>query len=88
MSKPLFEPEVPAWLRTGVYFTGLIVGFVVMLIVPVAGIWAPAYAVEIVATATAVSAAFGWLSSALGVIYRPTAHDADYQPRYAADDDE
>lgn len=89
MSTEPYKPSIPPVVRTTVYVVGLTVGFVVMLIVPISAIWWPDQAMQVTATATAVSAAVGWLASALGVVYRPTGHEtpqSDYQPRYAARD--
>ena len=69
-----YKPEVPKEVRSSVYFAGLIVGFLVVLTIPIAAIWFPLYAVQIIATAAAISAAVGWVASALGVVYRPTAN--------------
>lgn len=72
-SKPEFQPSIPNVVRTGVYVIGLVTGFCIIIITGVAAILVPNHADDVVAVAGVVGTAVGWLSSALGVAYRPTA---------------
>ena len=60
-------------VRTVVYVVGLIVGVVSILATGLVAIWAPDLAGPVLASVGAVSTATGFLASALGVVYRPTA---------------
>ena len=71
-----YKPAIPAKLRSVVYFTGLGVGFVTMLATGLSAIWWADVASQVAATGVSVTAAVGWLASALGVAYRPTAQQA------------
>lgn len=77
-----FKPTIPNMVRTVVYATGLVVGFVTILATGLSAVWWPDLAVPIAQTGTVCTAAFGWLSSALGVAYRPTS--VEYQAANAA----
>lgn len=72
----LYQPAVPAPVRTVVYVVGLIIGFASILAIGLGAILWPEQAATIAASAGVVGTAVGWLASALGVVYRPTAQHA------------
>ena len=69
----LYRPAIPASVRTTVYVVGLATGFASILVIGLGGILWPEHASTITAAAGVVGTAVGWLASALGVVYRPTA---------------
>ena len=69
----LYQPTIPPAVRTAVYVVGLTVGFVSILAIGLGAILWPDHAASITAAAGVVGTAVGWLASALGVVYRPTA---------------
>lgn len=71
----LYKPTVPAGVRSAVYFVGLATGFLSILVIGLGAILVPDHATEITAATGVVGTAVGWLSSALGVAYRPTGID-------------
>ena len=71
--EPEYQPSIPNAVRTGVYVLGLVTGFCIIIVNGAAPILWPNYALETVAVSGVVGTAVGWLSSALGVAYRPTA---------------
>ena len=68
----LYQPTIPATVRTVVYVVGLIVGFCSILAIGLGAILWPDQSTQITAAAGVVGTAVGWLASALGVVYRPT----------------
>ena len=77
----LYQPTIPASVRTAVYVVGLVVGFLSILAIGLGAILWPDHAASITAAAGVVGTAVGWLASALGVVYRPTgqhATESDY----------
>ena len=68
----LYQPTIPATVRTVVYIVGLVVGFVSILAIGLGAILWPDQSTQITAAAGVVGTAVGWLASALGVVYRPT----------------
>ena len=80
----LYQPTIPASVRTAVYVVGLVVGFLSILAIGLGAILWPDHAASITAAAGVVGTAAGWLASALGVVYRPTGqHAAAEDPRRA-----
>ena len=80
----LYQPTIPASVRTAVYVVGLVVGFLSILAIGLGAILWPDHAASITAAAGVVGTAVGWLASALGVVYRPTGqHAAVEDPRRA-----
>ena len=77
----LYQPTIPASVRTAVYVVGLTVGFVSILAIGLGAILWPVHADSITAAAGVVGTAVGWLASALGVVYRPTGQHAT-EPDY------
>lgn len=73
----LYQPTIPASVRTAVYVVGLVVGFLSILAIGLGAILWPDHAASITAAAGVVGTAVGWLASALGVVYRPTGQHAD-----------
>lgn len=69
----LYQPAVPPQARTAVYWAGLIVGFLSLLAIGVGAVLVPEHVAVIAGVAGATGTAFGFLASALGVVYRPTA---------------
>ena len=72
----LYQPTIPATVRTVVYIVGLIVGFCSILAIGLGAILWPEQSTQITAAAGVVGTAVGWLASALGVVYRPTGQHA------------
>ncbi len=74
MSPPtLYQPAIPPAVRTAVYVLGLVVGVLSILAMGLAGIFWTDVAPQVVAAAGVAGTATGFLASALGVVYRPTA---------------
>ena len=72
MTDTACTPSIPPTVRTVVYFVGLAVGFFGLLATGItAAVW-PDYAGMVATVVAAVTGACGWLSSALGVAFRPT----------------
>ena len=68
-----YQPAIPNIVRTGVYVLGVATGFASIIIIGIAAIVWPDNAQDVVAVVGVVGTAVGWLSSALGTAYRPTA---------------
>lgn len=68
-----YQPAIPAAVRTVVYVVGLVVGFLSILATGLGAIFFVEYATQITAAAGVVGTATGFIASALGVVYRPTA---------------
>ena len=68
-----YQPSIPNVVRTGVYVLGVVTGFCVVLINGITAFVWPNYTIEVFGISGAIGTAVGWLSSSLGVAYRPTA---------------
>lgn len=68
-----YRPAIPAIVRTIVYIVGLVVGFLSILAIGLGTIVWPEQSQAITAGVGVVGTAVGWLSSALGTAYHPTA---------------
>ena len=69
-----YQPTIPPLVRTIVYVIGLVTGFASILAIGLGAIFYPDQSTQITAAAGVVGTAVGWLASALGVAYRPTAN--------------
>lgn len=69
----LYQPAIPPAVRTFVYVLGLVVGFLSILAIGLVAIFWPDVATQATAAAGVTGTAVGFLASALGVVYRPTA---------------
>lgn len=65
-----YVPAVPEWLRTAVYYAGLIVAAVSFIVLAMAGEMDWPRWVETLSGA--IGTAFGGIASGLGVAYRPS----------------
>ena len=68
-----YQPAIPPAVRTAVYVLGLVVGFLSILAIGLVAIFWPDVAAQATAATGVVGTATGFLASALGVVYRPTA---------------
>ena len=80
-----YQPTIPAIVRTVVYVVGLVTGFASILVIGLGAIFYPDISTQITAAAGVVGTAMGWLSSALGVAYRPTAGHGQVEASYGTD---
>lgn len=73
MDGDLYKPAVPAKVRDIAYWIGFAVGGLGLLTTGLVAIWAPDAAQQITATVLVIGGAASWVSSGLGVVYRPGA---------------
>ena len=66
-----YEPQVPPRVRDIVYWTGFIIGGLSLLVTGITAIWWPENAPQIASTALVIGGVASWVSSGLGVVYRP-----------------
>jgi len=68
-----YEPQVPASVRDGVYWTTLATAAASALASGIAGIWFPEIAGQVLATGGVATTVMGIIGGGVGVVYRPGA---------------
>lgn len=81
-----YQPTVPVKVRDIVYWAGFIIGGLSLLTTGLVAIWAPEQAQQVSSTALVIGGTMSWISSALGVAYRPGSQPEPYRARYKRED--
>lgn len=66
-----YQPQVPASVRDGVYWTTLGTAAASALASGIAGIWFPDVAAQVLATGGVATTVMGIIGGGIGVVYRP-----------------